>query len=227
MKFKNVKEKMQFISQLEKMNSQSIQEIIPIISRLSKDKNNDVKIALAEQLQLFDCEQVEDILCDMLSDKNRMVRLEALDSVSFGGKEETIEKVSTMLVGEGYLIRMYAVTTLFELIINVYGMCEKAFEKYREIINKSYREEANQRVLVAYFENEYYMNKEKGLSLLKDIYYKTIEERKHDVIWTILHVFRDVRNEDNQIELQQILNYRLEELLPVQQKFVNEKVLNL
>lgn len=92
MKFKNVNEKRRFIDSLEKMDNQSIREIIDIIDLLASDKNIDVRRILAKQMVIFDCDEVEDILYGMLDDKNRMVRLEAVDSLSVGRHEESIKK---------------------------------------------------------------------------------------------------------------------------------------
>ena len=170
MKFKNVNEKRRFIDSLEKMDNQSIREIIDIIDLLASDKNIDVRRILAKQMVIFDCDEVEDILYGMLDDKNRMVRLEAVDSLSVGRHEESIKKVAAMLVKEGCMIRMYAVTTLFNLITNAYGMNERAFEKYNLIVKSSFQAEKNQRVLLAYYQNEYYMQPKKGILLLKKIY---------------------------------------------------------
>ena len=167
MKFKNVNEKRRFIDSLEKMDNQSIREIIDIIDLLASDKNIDVRRILAKQMVIFDCDEVEDILYGMLDDKNRMVRLEAVDSLSVGRHEESIKKVAAMLVKEGCMIRMYAVTTLFNLITNAYGMNERAFEKYNLIVKSSFQAEKNQRVLLAYYQNEYYMQPKKGILLLK------------------------------------------------------------
>lgn len=161
MKFKNVNEKRRFIDSLEKMDNQSIREIIDIIDLLASDKNIDVRRILAKQMVIFDCDEVEDILYGMLDDKNRMVRLEAVDSLSVGRHEESIKKVAAMLVKEGCMIRMYAVTTLFNLITNAYGMNERAFEKYNLIVKSSFQAEKNQRVLLAYYQNEYYMQPKK------------------------------------------------------------------
>ena len=143
MKFKNVNEKRRFIDSLEKMDNQSIREIIDIIDLLASDKNIDVRRILAKQMVIFDCDEVEDILYGMLDDKNRMVRLEAVDSLSVGRHEESIKKVAAMLVKEGCMIRMYAVTTLFNLITNAYGMNERAFEKYNLIVKSSFQAEKN------------------------------------------------------------------------------------
>ena len=62
MKFKNVNEKRRFIDSLEKMDNQSIREIIDIIDLLASDKNIDVRRILAKQMVIFDCVEVEDIL---------------------------------------------------------------------------------------------------------------------------------------------------------------------
>ena len=143
MKFKNVNEKRRFIDSLEKMDNQSIREIIDIIDLLASDKNIDVRRILAKKMVIFDCDEVEDILYGMLDDKNRMVRLEAVDSLAVGRHEESIKKVAAMLVKEGCMIRMYAVTTLFNLITNAYGMNERAFEKYNLIVKSSFQAEKN------------------------------------------------------------------------------------
>lgn len=143
MKFKNVNEKRRFIDSLEKMDNQSIREIIDIIDLLASDKNIDVRRILAKQMVIFDCDEVEDILYGMLDDKNRMVRLEAVDFLAVGRHEESIKKVAAMLVKEGCMIRMYAVTTLFNLITNAYGMNERAFEKYNLIVKSSFQAEKN------------------------------------------------------------------------------------
>ena len=89
---------------------------------LANDKNIDVRLTLARQLVLFDSDEIEEILYGMLFDQNRLVRLEAIDSISIGRHEKSIEKVQVMLREEGFLIRMYAVATLFDLITNAYGM---------------------------------------------------------------------------------------------------------
>lgn len=221
MKFKNVKEKIKFINNLEEMDNQAINKYINIISLLAHDKNIDVRMALAKQLVLFDNDEIENILYDMLSDKNRMVRLEAIDSLSSGRHYETIEKVGGMLKTEGYLIRMYAVSTLFDLITNAYGVNEKAFEKYNQIIKQSYQTEINSRVLLSYYQNEYYMQPEKGLFLLKTIYVDALENEKYDLIWTILHIFKEIKNKNNYKDILQIVKHKNEKLLPAQKVFVD------
>ena len=193
MKFKNVNEKRRFIDSLEKMDNQSIREIIDIIDLLANDKNIDVRRILAKQMVIFDCDEVEDILYGMLDDKNRMVRLEAVDSLSVGRHEESIKKVAAMLVKEGCMIRMYAVTTLFNLITNAYGMNERAFEKYNLIVKSSFQAEKNQRVLLAYYQNEYYIQPKKGILLLKKIYTDILDNEKYDLVWTILHILSEIR----------------------------------
>lgn len=204
--------KARFIDSLEKMDNQSIREIIDIIDLLASDKNIDVRRILAKQMVIFDCDEVEDILYGMLDDKNRMVRLEAVDSLSVGRHEESIKKVAAMLVKEGCMIRMYAVTTLFNLITNAYGMNERAFEKYNLIVKSSFQAEKNQRVLLAYYQNEYYMQPKKGILLLKEIYTDILDNEKYDLVWTILHILSEIRSRNNNSEIQQILEYKAEKL---------------
>lgn len=220
-RFKNVREKIKFIDSLEHENNQSIVNLFSILSLLSKDKNTDVKETLAKQLANFDVDEIEYILYEMLSDKNRMVRLEALDSVSIGRHDATIDKVGNMLEGEGYLIRMYAVLALFDLITNAYGLNEKAYDKYKGIIDKSFQIEKNARVLSAYYQNEYYINQEVGLSLLKTLYFDALETEEYNLIWTVLHIFKEIKNRSNYKDIQKIMEYKEEKLLPIQKAFVD------
>ena len=89
-RFKNVREKLQFIEKLCDDNNQSIVEKLTILDSLSKDCNAEVRWTLASQLVLFDHPEIEKLLCNMLSDKNSLVRLEALDSLSMTSKKLSI-----------------------------------------------------------------------------------------------------------------------------------------
>ena len=68
---------------------------------------------LAENLVLFECEEAEEILYNMLSDKNRMVRLEALDSICVGRSQkanrESCHYVEWAMVSDSYVCRTIAV----------------------------------------------------------------------------------------------------------------------
>lgn len=74
MKWKNKKKKIQYIEEMSKWDNQLIQQKFSVLLKLSKDKNPEVREMLAENLVLFECEEAEEILYNMLSDKNRMVR---------------------------------------------------------------------------------------------------------------------------------------------------------
>ena len=132
MRWKNKKQKLQYIEKICEDNAQAIKQKLPVLLELSQDKNPEVRGMLAENLVLFDCEETEEILYNMLSDQNRMVRLEAVDSIGVGRSRKSIEKVATMLSGQWSLIRMYAVLSLFDLLTNAFGANEEAFKQYRE-----------------------------------------------------------------------------------------------
>ena len=222
MRFKNVREKITFIDSLENMDNESVKKYISILSMLACDKNIDVRLTLARQLVLFDSDEIEEILYGMLFDQNRLVRLEAIDSISIGRHEKSIEKVQVMLREEGFLIRMYAVATLFDLITNAYGMNEKAFGKYNQIVQQSFQIERNPYVLLSYHKNEYYMHREKGWLLLRNSYTDELDNEKYDLIWTILHTFEEIKNKDNYSELMQVVDYKVEKLSLDQKTFIEE-----
>lgn len=222
MYFKNVKEKINFIDKLCEDDNQSIQKKIPVLFQLSKDKNTDVRINLASELVLFDHIEIEDILYYMLFDKNRMVRLEALDSLSVGRQQKTIEKVKSMLDGEGQLIRAYAVFTLFHLITNCYGFNEEAFERYNSIAAKSFSAEKDPRVLIEYYQNQYYINNKQGMQLLERSYIEAVEKEKYNLIWPLLHIFQEIQNTQNREWMNKVLEYKAENLLPAQKELMDK-----
>lgn len=222
MRWKNKKQKLQYIEKICEDNDQAIKQKLPVLLELSQDKNPEVRGMLAENLVLFDCEETEEILYNMLSDQNLMVRLEAVDSIGVGRSRKSIEKVATMLSGQWSLIRMYAVLSLFDLLTNAFGANEEAFNQYREIKEKHFSMENNPRVLLAYYRNEYYMDHKTGLSLLENFYTDAMDQERYDLIWTVLHVLEEIKNEENQTELQRIISYKKEKLLPVQIAFIEE-----
>lgn len=226
MRFKNAKEKIKFIEDLYEDDNQSVKKKIPILSRLSQDRNPDVRVSLASQLVLFDHTEIEDILYNMLFDKNRMVRLEALDALAVGRQTKSIEKVKTMLYKEGCLIRAYAVSTLFSLIANCYGVNKSAFKKYEEAVAKSYLTEKNPRVRLEYYRNQFFMDNEKGLFLLENSYMEAVEREDYGLIWTFLHIFREIRNRNNKERVNEILNHKVERLLPAQRELAIEIIRN-
>lgn len=217
MKFKNVKEKLLFIEKLEKETNFSVLKQISSINKLSKDENTEVRIELARQLVLFDNDEIEDILYHMLYDKNRMVRLEAVDSLSIGCQMKTIEKVRTMLSKEGYLIRGYAAATLFDLIINHYGFNKKALEKYYEYTQETFTQEENIWVKIQYYINDYLLGDESGLDWLEKTYKEVVDSQNFSLIWTLLNSFQEIMTYRNKERIHNILNYKKEKLNDNQQ----------
>ena len=226
MKFKNVKEKIKYIDGLYEENNTSITEKTSILLQLSQDKNAEVRIHLASNLVLFDCTEIEDILYNMLFDKNRMVRLEAMDALSIGRQKKTIDKIKTMIAGEGRLIRSYAVYTLFNVIVNCYGINETAFEIYEKAVKNSFANENNLRVLVEYYRNQYYIDADKGMQHLKESYIYAVENERYDLIWPLLHIFQDIQNKKNAENIKNILRYEFDKLLPEPQKLADEILSN-
>lgn len=213
-------DKIYFIDALCDDDNESIKKKIVIIQKLSFDKNPEVRMALARQLVLFDVDEIEEILYQMLFDRNRMVRLEAVDSLSIGRQEKTIDRIKYMLEKEGYLIRSYAVSTLFDLIINRYGVNSYAYSVYEKCVSEHYSKEKNTQVLLSYYLNQFFMNSETGFYLLEKIYREAVEQSDYKSIWILLHFFEEIQNFHNQNIVNNILKYKTEKLLLPQNELV-------
>lgn len=217
MKFKNVKDKWRFIEKLEQEDNVSIQKYLHVIQQLAKDKNIDVRRDLAERLGFFEGDKIEEILCQMLDDKNRYVRLEALDSLFAGRMEKTIDKVKTMLSGQYFLTRGYAVYTLFHLIVNCYGFNQGAITYYNQCIQSSLQKEENEWVKLDYYETQYWSGDESGLDFLIDQYKNVMDDKSHLYTWTFINLFEEMLGYRNKEKIHSILNYKKEQLLEQQQ----------
>lgn len=220
MKLKKMKDKFSFIDILREDDNESILKKIKVLQMLSCDRNPEVRIALARQLVLFDADETEKILYEMLFDKNRWVRLEAVDSLSIGYQEKTIEKVKTMVANEGSFIRAYAVSTLFDLITNRYGVNSDAYSLYKKCVSAYFIQEKNTRVLFAYYQNNFFMNNEEGLRLLEHAYMEAVEKSDYKSIWSLLHIFQEILNFKDQMAVRKIVSYKTEKLLTAQKELV-------
>ena len=66
------------------------------------------------------------------------------------------------------------------------------------------------------------MHREKGWLLLRNSYAYALDNEKYDLIWTILHIFEEIKNKDNYSELMQVVDYKVEKLLLAQKAFVDK-----
>ena len=58
------------------------------------------------------------------------------------------------------------------------------------------------------------MHREKGWLLLRNSYTYALDNEKYDLIWTILHIFEEIKNKDNYSELMQVVDYKAASTAP-------------
>ena len=69
------------------------------------------------------------------------------------------------------------------------------------------------------------MDNEKGLELLGKSYMHAVDDGDDRLVWPLLRTFKGIKNSNNKTKIDEILNYGLEQILPVQRELA-EKIIS-
>ena len=101
--------------------------------RMSQDRNPIVRWTLAKALVNRYAPESERVLGNMAEDKNRLVRINAIDSLSTGREEETLKLLKErMKKNHGKMETGYAVSSYFDVYVNRYGYNRESMRGYLE-----------------------------------------------------------------------------------------------
>ena len=162
--------------------------------RMEKDKNPVIRWSMAKALVNRYAPESEKVLRRMACDKNRMVRVEALDSLRIGREEETLwflkEKMGN---ASGRMERGYAAGSYFDVWVNCYGYHRESMRKYLESIEEFYKKEDNLWVSVSYERNRYLAGEKDALeNLVATLADESIED--YHVRYAVLNILREIKN---------------------------------
>lgn len=90
-----------------------------MLSVLSNDENQEIRLEVSEVLALFPTIESEKILLNLLNDSDYLVRASACDSLYFSLSQETLKKLKLMTKDSRYLVRGYAVLSIGDIQKNV------------------------------------------------------------------------------------------------------------
>lgn len=90
-----------------------------MLSVLSNDENQEIRLEVSEVLALFPTIESEKILLNLLNDSDYLVRASACDSLYFSLSQETLKKLKLMTKDSRYLVRGYAVLSIGDVQKNV------------------------------------------------------------------------------------------------------------
>lgn len=90
-----------------------------MLSVLSNDESQEIRLEVSEVLALFPTIESEKILLNLLNDSDYLVRASACDSLYFSLSQETLKKLKLMTKDIRYLVRGYAVLSIGDIQKNV------------------------------------------------------------------------------------------------------------
>lgn len=90
-----------------------------MLSVLSNDESQEIRLEVSEVLALFPTIESEKILLNLLNDSDYLVRASACDSLYFSLSQETLKKLKLMTKDSRYLVRGFAVLSIGDVQKNV------------------------------------------------------------------------------------------------------------
>lgn len=135
--------------------------------RMSQDKNPIIRWTLAKALVNRYTAESEEILRNMADDKNRLVRINAIDSLCIGREKETLELLKErMKRNYSKMESGYAVYSYFDVYVNRYGYNRESMRRYLEEVKELYKQEDRAWVSACYEVNRYLAGEKDSLDQL-------------------------------------------------------------
>ncbi|PJI10299.1 HEAT repeat domain-containing protein [Clostridium sp. CT7] len=161
----NLDEKLNKIDEIE--NRSKFNKIdFEVLEKFSHDINDEVRSKVAEVLIFTDNKQGEEILIDLLDDKDELVRTNACDSLCISKSENVIKLLKNKILRDkSNLVRGYAVASLVDIVI---AMDYKIEDMKMFFINVLLREKDNW-VKIDVYRGLYMLGDERYLNKLINI----------------------------------------------------------
>lgn len=198
----NLVEKLDMISQLEKLTNFTKKELI-LLQHLSEDEEEEVRLRTAEILALSNSFEGKKILIKLLEDDNELVRVNACDSLSISNSEKVIEFLKERISKDkSSMVRGYAVMSIADIAIRVNYDLEKLFS----FLNKLFKKEKVKRVKISFYYAFYIFGYKEYLSkLINELYCRSYHNR-----CKVIHVLNDILSKDNMSIIKLALEERLD-----------------
>ena len=163
---------------------------LKILKFLSKDKDYEVRIRVAEILVFFNTSESENILLDLLEDNVDLVRVNACDSLCFSKSLQVVELLKNKMIRDkSSLVRGYCALTIVDISNNT-NLCKKSLSEF--LINALKMEKVKW-VKINIFEALYILGLEEYLNLLLD----ELNNRYYRNRCAIVNTLNNIINNDN------------------------------
>lgn len=185
------------VNSYEKQEPLSVNLTENILLSLSENSSAEVRSWFAKSLVYHDSHEfaVRE-LCKLARDKNALVRVEAVDSLSFYVTQESFETMCMSLNDEDELVRAYAAFGL-AVIGRVVSKEQAIF-----LLDIHSKREESCRTLVGIYEGLYILGKDENLRSLIDLFHS----KDYHVQCAVLHALDEIVAPDNLSELKHFVD---------------------
>ena len=145
-----------YLIDLESSDEEISSSDIDTLCGLAESSDSLVRSRVASLLADHYDERSVDALLKLADDSNRLVRTEAADSLYIAKSQEVFDKLADLAQNDPYyLVRGYAVMSLFYVYINMYGESMSAEQGLLKTLLEYYEKEDDDWVLVSYYKTFY------------------------------------------------------------------------
>ncbi len=165
------------------------------LHNLAYSKNSTVRRRTAVLLGRQYDSKSEDILYHLTFDKNEIVQLEAIDSLSIGKTIKSMQRLVMLLKSNDYYIRYFAVQSLYDIYRNSGFDSENKDLDFLVKIRCELEKEENDLVRIALYKVAYLCGENEALAAIIRILIRAIEECNHSLISPALNILDEILEE--------------------------------
>ena len=197
---------------------------ISCLISFAKSKDPIIRSWVAELLVNKYTKQSEETLYHMTFDRKDIVRLNAVDSLCIGKHLKSLQRLKSLFKDDDYLIRGYAISSHFDVSMNIYGRKFNANNKYVDLMKKLLKSEASPWVEVSIYHNMYLCGLEAGLGKIAYILEEAAQNGDFEVVWCVLHTLDELLTQNNEVFIRGIIKRVYPLLLDVQKDYIKENI---
>lgn len=156
-------------------------------------------------------EKMEKSLYELTFDRDELVRICATEQLQRGKSFILLERLKQLIHDPSYLVRGYAVSSLFYVYINREGYQKKAVEEYLKAVKLAEQEEKNSWVKESYIQNRYLCGESQALDELGQLIMKA-EDNTYREVHKGIHILEELRTAQNRIQIDKLLRNILDKI---------------
>ena len=160
---------------------------------LAFSKNRETRARAAALLGRQYDNRSEEILCRLTYDRDEIVRLEAVDSLSIGKTEASLQRLERLSESSDFYIRYFAVQSHFDVYVNIWS-CDDA-ANYLPRIKKQMEEEESLLVKLALYKIACLCGECGAFDKIVDILTHAMQGCNYSLISPALHMLDEIMEE--------------------------------